>query len=135
MLTSSLSRNIATLEAGVLCLLAPQPLDVNKGGNFFYNFVEKVGFCSKLLEIVVNLFEWTSFVLNSLREIRGFGWGLGYPGLGFFRCEGTHQQKRSWFNGIFSREREGELEIAAGKLISFINGSFSSLALIAACSG
>lgn len=84
-------------------------------------------FCWKFLETVVSIFEWTSFLLNSSREVQG----LGYPGLGFLGCEGTHQQERSWFNGVFSRGREREL----GMLISCIKGCFRSSAWIAVGSG
>lgn len=81
MLTSSVSRNIPTAAAGVLCLLAPyfgcaSPLDVSKGGKCFTFVMEKMVFCSKLLETVMNVFEWISFLLNSSREMKGLarGW-------------------------------------------------------------
>lgn len=96
MLTSSLSRNIPTTAARVLCLLAPyfgcaSPLDVSKGGKCFTFLVEKMVFCSKLLETIVNIFEWISFLLNSSREMQE----LGYAGLGFLQCDGTRGQERS----------------------------------------
>lgn len=66
------------MQAGVLCLLTPyfgyaSPLDVSKGAKYFTFVVEKTVFSSKSLETGVNIFEWTSFALNSSREM----WDLG----------------------------------------------------------
>lgn len=89
------------------------PLDVSKGGSCFTFIVEKMVFCSKLLETMVNIFEWTSFLLSSSREMWGLGRSWATQAWAFWDVR-AHSRKDLDLM-VSSLEKGKELEKAAGE--------------------